>query len=164
MPRTATDRTGRSAADVDEITAVELWGRVIKGFHVTNRRVHSAIKSAFDLSEAEAETLLNLHRKAERRAPLTALARAASFTSGGYTKIADKLVGRGLAARIACIEDRRVTFLELTPAGVQLAADLARLTADINRAHFVEVLGTDRARLLADAMTELYHANKEATG
>ena len=50
--------TRQPAADVDDITAVELWGRVISGFQVTNRRVHLAIKGAFNLNEAEAETLL----------------------------------------------------------------------------------------------------------
>ncbi|WP_127130980.1 MarR family winged helix-turn-helix transcriptional regulator [Georgenia sp. SYP-B2076] len=163
MAKTTIETTHESAADIDDITAVELWGRVIKGFQVTNRRLHSAIKGAVNLNEAEAETLLSLHRKVERRAPLTTLARAASFTSGGYTKIADKLVSRGLAARVACAEDRRVTFLELTPAGTELAAELAHLVADINRSHFIEVLGPDRARLVADAMTELYRTNKQTT-
>lgn len=146
---------------VDAGSAVELWGRVIKGFQVTNRRLHAAIKAAFNLSEPEAETLLNLHRDARHRAPLTTLARAAAFTSGGYTKIADKLVSRGLAERVACLDDRRVTYLELTPAGVELAAELACLVADINSSQFIDVLGPDRARLVADAMTELYRANNE---
>ena len=160
MAKSTTKTPDQSTTDIDDITAVELWGRVIKGFQVSNRRLHSAVKAAFNLNEAEAETLLSLHRDAEHRAPLTTLARAASFTSGGYTKIADKLVGRGLAVRAACAEDRRVTYLELTPAGTELAAELACLVADINRSQFIDVLGPDRASLLADAMTELYRANK----
>ena len=151
--KTAVPRT------VDDDTAVELWGRVIRGFEATNTRLHAAIKAAFSLNPAEAQTVLQLGADPERRAPMNTLARAASFTSGGFTKIADKLASRGLVVRTACVEDRRVTYLELTPAGVELAADLRCIVADINRAQFVDVLGAERAGLVADAMLELYDAN-----
>ncbi|GAA4288834.1 MarR family winged helix-turn-helix transcriptional regulator [Georgenia daeguensis] len=151
--KTAAQRT------VDDDTAVELWGRVIRGFEATNGRVHAAIKAAFSLNPAEAQTMLQLGGDPRRRAPMNTLARAASFTSGGFTKIADKLENRGLAVRTACAEDRRVTYLELTPAGVEIAAELRCLVADINRSQFVAVLGAERATLVADAMLELYGAN-----
>jgi DNA-binding MarR family transcriptional regulator len=143
----------------DAATAVELWGRVISGFTATNRRLHAAIKAAFNLNEAEAETLLNLHRHAERRAPMSTLSRAAAFSTGGFTKIADKLAKRGLAVRVPGTEDRRVTNLELTEAGIELAGELTCLVAEINRAQFIDVLGAERAGLVAEAMTELYRAN-----
>jgi DNA-binding MarR family transcriptional regulator len=149
---------------VDDATAIELWGRVIKGFQTTNRRLHAAVKSAFNLSEVETEALLSLHRNPEGRAPMAVLARATAFTSGGFTKVADKLAARGLAVRIPCVEDRRVTFLELTPDGAELAAKLARLVADVNRANFVDVLGVERAQLVAEAMTELFRAGKASQG
>lgn len=144
---------------VDDDAAVQLWGRVIRGFEATNARVQAAIKAAFSLNPAEAQTMLQLGAGPERRAPMNTLARAASFTSGGFTKIADKLASRGLVVRTACAEDRRVTYLELTPAGVELAAELRCLVADINRSQFVDVLGPERAGLVADAMLELYEAN-----
>lgn len=147
--------------EIHDAEAVQLWGRVIKGFAVTNRKLHAAIKSAFNLGEAEAETLLNLHRDPEHRAPMATLARAAAFTSGGYTKIADKLVNRGLVVRVPCADDRRITYLELTEDGTKVATDLACLVSDVNRAQFVGVLGPDRARLVAEAMTELYRANRD---
>ncbi len=157
-----TTPAARTPIEVHDAEAVQLWGRVIKGFAVTNRKLHVAIKSAFNLSEAEAETLLNLHRDPEHRAPMATLARAAAFTSGGYTKIADKLVDRGLVSRVPCADDRRITYLELTPDGIEIAANLARLVSDVNRAQFVSVLGPERARFVAEAMTELYRANKDS--
>ena len=38
---------------VDDATAIDLWGSVIKGFQTTNARVHAAIKAAFSLNPAE---------------------------------------------------------------------------------------------------------------
>lgn len=153
----------RQADHVDDAAAVDLWAQVITGFQATNQRLHDAIKAAFTLTAAEAETLLNLHRNPESRAPMVTLARAAAFTSGGFTKLADKLTKRGLVARVACEDDRRITYLELTPAGTELAAELAGLVADINRRHFTEVLGPERAGLVARAMTELARANCQRT-
>jgi len=144
---------------VDDDTAIELWGRVIKGFATTHARLQTAVKAAFSLNEAETETVLHLGAEPTHRASMVTLARAASFTSGGFTKIADKLTTRGLAKRVACADDRRVTFLELTPSGIELAAELRCLVADINRSQFVDVLGPERAGLVADAMTDLRSAN-----
>jgi DNA-binding MarR family transcriptional regulator len=157
---TRADRTvepGPSA--VDDAAAIDLWGRVIAGFQTTNKRLHDAIRAAFSLNEAEAETLLSLGGNPEHRAPMAALARATSFTSGGYTKIADRLTERGLVRRTPCATDRRVTYLELTDRGIELAAELRSLVADINRFQFVDVLGPERADSVADAMAELHRTN-----
>ncbi|KAE8765519.1 MarR family winged helix-turn-helix transcriptional regulator [Georgenia thermotolerans] len=150
----------KASPTLDDRASIELWGRVIQGFQATNRAIHGAIKAAFALNEAEAETLLNLHRHPEHRVPMAKLARAAAFTTGGFTKIADKLTRRGLVVRVPCADDRRVTFLELTPAGSDVAAELARLVADVNRSRVIDVLGPDRAALVAEAMTDLYRANR----
>lgn len=144
---------------IDDTTAIELWGRAIRGYQVTSKKLHSSIHEQFDLNEAEAETLLTLHLHPEHRAPLNALSKATAFTTGGFTKIADKLVARDLAVRVACSTDRRVTYLELTDEGIKLASKLATFVAEANRANFIELLGPERAQIVADAMTELYRAH-----
>ncbi|PWJ05364.1 MarR family transcriptional regulator [Streptomyces sp. NWU49] len=151
----STGTTQRTAND----EAVELWGRVINGFTVTNRKIHQVIHDEFSLTEAEAQVLLNLHRHPGQRAPMARLARATSFSTGGFTKLADKLAKRGLVVRAACPDDRRVTFLEYTEEGRKLADDLSHLVARTNHEAFIDVLGEERAKLLAGAMTELYRAN-----
>ena len=83
---------GQQSTDND--TAVDLWEQVIKGFQATNSRLHAAIRSAFSLNAAEAETMIHLGADPTHRASMATLARAASFTSGGFTKIADKLCAR----------------------------------------------------------------------
>lgn len=151
--------TARPHQPIDDDAAVALWGRVIHGFQATNRRVHAAVTEVADLGEAEVQTLLNIRLDPERRVPMARLARAASFSTGGFTKLADKLTRRGLVARVASTDDRRVTLLALTAEGDELADELARRVADANRAHVVDVLGADRAHALAESMTELYRAN-----
>ncbi|MFA5607397.1 MAG: MarR family winged helix-turn-helix transcriptional regulator [Leucobacter sp.] len=150
---------GTFSGEVDDDTAVELWGRIIRGFHFTNRLLQERTRAEFDLSDAEAETLLTLHRRPEHRARLSALSKAAAFSTGGFTKIADKLVARGLAERSGCSEDRRVIYLQLTKIGAELAAKLTTFVAESNRSYVIDVLGVERTRALADAMSDLYRAN-----
>lgn len=147
---------------VDDSTAVELWGRVIHGFVATNRGLHAQLKAQFDLNEAEVETLLSLFRCPDHRSRHNLLAKGAGFSTGGFTKIADKLTARGLTERTACAEDRRVTYLALTSEGVTLASELTAVAAQLNRERFINILGLDRAQLVADAMTELYRAHSGA--
>ncbi|GAB2727893.1 MarR family winged helix-turn-helix transcriptional regulator [Arthrobacter bambusae] len=138
---------------------VTQWGLVIEGFQITNRKLHRAVAAAFSLDPAEAETLLRLTRSPERRMSMAALAREAAFSTGGFTKIADRLAKRDLVVRTPCADDRRVVYLELTAAGVKLADELQNLVADIVRKTYIDVLGADRAAVVAEAMAELREAN-----
>lgn len=156
--------SSQDPSPVDDATAVELWGRVIRGFQATNRRLHAGVKEQFNLTEPEAETLLSLFRCPEQRARHNSLATGAGFTTGGFTKIADKLSQRGLTERAACESDRRASYLQLTPTGSLLAQELTSAVAQANRTHFIEVLGADRAQLVSDAMAALYRANFDTGG
>jgi DNA-binding MarR family transcriptional regulator len=138
---------------------VTQWGLVIEGFQVTNKKLHRAVADAFSLDPAEAETLLRLTRSPDNRMPMAALAREAAFSTGGFTKIADRLAKRSLVERQPCADDRRVVYLELTGAGAELADELQGLVAGIVQKTYIDVLGADRAAMVAEAMAELREAN-----
>ena len=139
--------------------AVTQWGLVIEGFQVTNKKLHRAVADAFSLDPAEAETLLRLTRSPDNRMPMAALAREAAFSTGGFTKIADRLARRSLVERTPCADDRRVVYLKLTGAGAELADELQGLVAGIVHKTYIDVLGADRAAMVAEAMADLREAN-----
>ncbi|WP_432537965.1 MarR family winged helix-turn-helix transcriptional regulator [Kineococcus arenarius] len=145
---------------MDEATAVQLWADVIAGFETTNNQLHALLKRDFDVSPADVDTLVRLSALPERRAPMAALAAAAAFTTGGYTKVADRLTARALTVRVPSEVDRRVTYLQLTAAGEDLATRLRRCIAEYNTRHVIDVLGAQRAQELARAMAELHAANR----
>lgn len=158
--RKGLDVAEHAKAEVDRsLDPVTQWGLVIEGFQITNRKLHRAVAAAFSLDPAEAETLLRLTRSPERRMSMAALAREAAFSTGGFTKIADRLAKRDLVVRTPCAGDRRVVYLELTAAGVRLADELQNLVADMVRKTYIDVLGADRATAVAEAMAELREAN-----
>lgn len=148
-----------SAEASRDLDAVSQWGLVIEGFQNTNKKLHKAVAAAFSLDPAEAETLLRLARTPGHRMPMAALAREAAFSTGGVTKIADRLAKRNLAARNPCADDRRVIYLELTAAGAEQAEELRCLVTDIVQKTYIDVLGADRAVMVSEAMAELREAN-----
>lgn len=63
------------------------------------------------------EVLLRVSRADDGRITMSELAAAVSLTTGGVTRLADRLERDGLVERRACPTDRRVVHLSLTPAG-----------------------------------------------
>jgi len=108
------------------------------------RAVSNAVSAAFaqklamrDVSVAEWVALRILWD--HDRASPSRLAQAIGMTRGGVTKLADKLVGKGLIAREARADDGRSQTLALTAAGRALTPELAAL-ADANDAVFFDAL------------------------
>jgi DNA-binding MarR family transcriptional regulator len=104
----------------------------------------------------------------EHRLPMSRIARDLSMTSGGFTKLADRMARDGLIDRRGSSGDRRVVFAALTEAG----QELARRADGAYRAFLRdEVLGVvslnDLATLAAIAgrLGEVTHApDSEAAG
>lgn len=134
---------------------ISLWGLVIEGFHAADERIHRDIARQLDLDRAEAETLLRMARADHSPKTMAEIAREAQFSSGGFTKIADRLVRRELACRTRCSQDRRVVYFALTSAGQHLADRLQDLAARAVQSVFIDALGEERAQLLAAAMRDL---------
>jgi DNA-binding MarR family transcriptional regulator len=87
----------------------------------------------------------------DRRGPISigALAEEEQIGAPTATKIVDKLAAAGLVERLADARDRRVTRLQITPAGQRLLAELrARKTAWLS-SRVAALPDADRATLAA---------------
>ncbi len=81
-------------------------------------------------------------------APPSQIAEHMGMTRGAITKLADRLIGKGLATRTVRDDDRRYQALAITDAGRALVPRLAGL-ADANDAEaFGHMTDADRAQLL----------------
>lgn len=144
--------TEHRSAD-DEV--VTWWGLVIEGYHATQQRITAVITEHHGLSPASLDILLRLLRSPEHRQPMTRLAREVALTSGGFTKVADRLAAAGLIRREPCERDRRVVYAALTERGTDLAVQARASTAEVLRSGVIEPLGEQRAADLAAAMRTL---------
>lgn len=144
-----------------ELDTVASWNDVNEGFQLTNRKLHAAVTNAFNLDQGECDVLLLLGRSPQSGVPMSTLAREIGFSSGGLTKVADRLARRDLVQRVSDSADRRTVNLALTEAGVQMANDLSCLVSDVVRSLWTDVLGLDRATQLAESMAMLRDTHRE---
>lgn len=142
--------------DDDEI--VSWWGLVIEGYLATQDKLMGEIHDRFGLAPASFDILLRLLRSPEHRMPMTRLATEAALSSGGFTKVADRMVAADLIHRVPSPDDRRVTFAALTDHGLDMAEKTRAAAAEILRRIVLTPLGDDAAAL-AEAMRTLRSAN-----
>ncbi|TVY02103.1 MarR family winged helix-turn-helix transcriptional regulator [Cohnella terricola] len=94
---------------------------------IADRAVKSMKKNG--LSENEFIVLELLHHKG--RFPLQQIGEKILVTSGGITYTIDKLESKGYLKRVACPEDRRITYAEITAEGTKLIEALFPAHAEI---------------------------------
>ena len=124
---------------------------------------HRRLDRAFDCSLEQSvgisgpffEVLLRVGRSPGQRLTMTALAGQLGLTSGGTTRLVDRVVAAGLAERQACESDRRVQWVALSAAGEQkLEAALAVHVQDLQREMF-DRLEPDEIVVLERALDKL---------
>lgn len=88
------------------------------------------------------------------RMPPSRLAEAIGMTRGGVTKLADKLIVKGLLEREARADDGRGQALVLTAEGRALTPELAAL-ADANDARFFDALAPADGEMLTRVLRQV---------
>jgi MarR family transcriptional regulator, 2-MHQ and catechol-resistance regulon repressor len=105
---------GASAVDEPIITS---WGRLVEAYSFLDRRLGESLEAACGLPMAWFEVLLRLARAEDDQLTMGALAEQVALTSGGVTRLLDRMIKAGYVERRQCPTDRRVVYAALTPAG-----------------------------------------------
>ena len=90
--------------------------------------------------------------------PPSRLADDMALTRGAVSKLADRLIGKGLIAKEANPDDGRAHKLKLTKAGMRLVPELASLADQNETECFAQMPDRDRRaleRILKDTVTKL---------
>jgi len=96
-----------------------------------------------------------LLRAEEHRLPMSQIAREVSFTTGGFTKLADRMGREGLIDRRGSSGDRRVVYATLTEKGVEAALGAQRAYNDAFAEHVLGVLDAGGLQGVAAALGAL---------
>ena len=142
--------------------AVEQWAIVTRAVAAAQRRTLDRIEAAGLPGQWFAALHLLLHSP-DHRLSMSRIARDLSMTTGGFTKLADRLGREGLIDRRNASGDRRMIFAVLTPKGLDIAQ---RSSADYEAAvheHVVSVISAERLSAVAQVMRVLDAAEHEAT-
>jgi DNA-binding MarR family transcriptional regulator len=153
------DTTGsRGGADR---TLLDGWTLVVEGFHLVHERLIEVLGDRFGIGHGFVRVLLYLNDAPGQRMRMTQLAQRAGMSSGGFTKLADRLCAAGLTARVACENDRRITYLELTAKGKETATAISATAAEMLQSLVLAPLGRERFDRLTEIMRDLLDANGE---
>jgi DNA-binding MarR family transcriptional regulator len=92
------------------------------------------------------EVLLRLVRSPGGRLRMSELAGEVSFTSGGFTRLADRIEAAGLIERQPCPTDRRAAFAVITPEGRSVVERAAAVHLRGLQAYVLDHLSPEQVR------------------
>src|ERR1700686_5297646 len=100
-----------------EGAALEAWRSYLQSHASILRVLDAELVAEHAMTARDYEVLLYLAQAPDRMLPMSALAESTMLTRSGITRLIDGLVASGLAERVACPNDARVSYAHLTDAG-----------------------------------------------
>jgi MarR family transcriptional regulator, 2-MHQ and catechol-resistance regulon repressor len=96
---------------------ISTFGRLVEVQGRLERRLGADLESRFGLPHAWFEVLVRLSRSGDGQLTMGALAEQVTLTTGGVTRLIDRMERAGLVERLPCRTDRRVSYAGITEAG-----------------------------------------------
>lgn len=96
---------------------VALFGLLLETNARLQRQLGTALESSIGLPLPWFEVLLRVGRAGDGFLSMSALATETVYSSGGTTRLVDRIEARGLVERFACPSDRRSVHVRLTDEG-----------------------------------------------
>jgi MarR family transcriptional regulator, 2-MHQ and catechol-resistance regulon repressor len=111
---------------------VTTFGKMIEAQARLERIFGARLEAACGISHSWFEILLRVGRSRDSKLKMSELANQVALTTGGITRVMDRMIEAGLLERAADPNDRRVQYAQLTSAGIQkLNAGLSVHVADL---------------------------------
>jgi DNA-binding MarR family transcriptional regulator len=98
-------------------TSLEAWRAYLQSHASIMRALDAELSAEQGITTRDYEVLLYLHQASDNRLAMSALATRTMLTRSGVTRLVDGLVDDGFVERIACQEDARVSYAQLTSRG-----------------------------------------------
>jgi DNA-binding MarR family transcriptional regulator len=150
--------TAKEAADHELILA---FGRLQGAANRLEYLLGKAIEEECGISHLMIEVLLILGRAGEPGLPMGAIAQEQVLTTGGVTRLVDRMEAAGLVERTETPGDRRGRLVRLTPLGEQTAVRASRVHVENIERYFLGLLpAADRERFMKDLQI-LSHAARD---
>jgi DNA-binding MarR family transcriptional regulator len=127
---------------------ISSYGRLV----VAQRRLHRifdrSLRSQVGISIVWYEALLRLARTKDQQMPINELGDALELTSGGATRLVDRLEESGYLERVRCPTDRRILWARLTDDGLQMLAAATKVHLEDLDESFVSLFTADEMNTL----------------
>lgn len=113
------------------------------------------------MTSIEFEAMLRVARSPEQQMSMGQLSEQMVLTSGGVTRLIDRLAAHGMIARVSCPSDRRVQWAQLTEAGTEKLADVVKTHLIDLDEHFFAAMSHEELETLLPVLDRLRTACNE---
>jgi DNA-binding MarR family transcriptional regulator len=131
---------------VPDDALITTFGRLVEVQGRLERRLGADLEARCGLPHAWFEVLVRLARSEDGRLTMGALADQVTLTTGGVTRLIDRMDAAGYVERLPCPTDRRVAYAAITTAGRRKLSE----ASEVHGANLREVFAGFSDRELAD--------------
>ena len=96
---------------------ITTFGRLVEAHAAVTRRTGRSLEQRCGLPQSWFEVLLRISRADGGQVSMGGLAQQVALTTGGITRLLDRMIDADLVQRVPCPTDRRVLFAALTDDG-----------------------------------------------
>ena len=107
-------------SDGESLDRIHTFGLLLEAHQRLTRLLDAELRRSDGISLQTFEVLLRISRSPDGRLTMSELAEKVALSTGGTTRLADRLERDGLVARRSCPNDRRRMHLVLTDEGVEV--------------------------------------------
>lgn len=141
--------------------ALEAWRGFLLSHAAITRELDADLVARHGLTSRDYEVLLFLAQEPDHRLGMSELAKRTMLTRSGVTRLVDGLCRIDLVERVACPTDARVSYAQLTDAGLKRLREAGRTHIEGIRATFLQYFSEDEVSQLAELLGRLPGAGDE---
>lgn len=141
--------------DFIEDERIGAYGRLLEVQRRLHRIIDRSLRDHFGISSVWYEALLRLGRSPQRQMSISQLGEQVVLTSGGATRLVDRLEAVGYIERIACPSDRRVQWVRLTEVGLAMLVAATEVHLRDLDTHFSSHLTTEEMATLSGLLDRI---------
>jgi DNA-binding MarR family transcriptional regulator len=146
------------AAPAPAPNELRLWVRLLRTVRPIEVELRRRLEREFGVTLPKLDVLAALARKPSGMT-MTEVSRFLMVSNGNVTGLIDRLVADGLVVRVANEEDRRATFVRLTPRGLRRFTAMAETHARWLQ-EMLAGFGSQRSEALIGLLDELKDATR----
>lgn len=134
---------------------ITTYGRLFEAHARLQHLLGKELEEAVGIPLAWYGVLLHVGRSPAGMRPMNELVNATAFTSGGVTRLVDRMEQAGMVERRPCATDRRVQYVALTPAGWDMLRRATEIHLQGIERHMVSRLEPEEVRQLDHLLARL---------
>lgn len=147
--------------ELESESHLELMGLLGSSYTRLTRAINLELEQGCGLSLSWFDVLMHLGRSDSGHLTMTQLATNLSFTSGGLTRLVDRIVEAGLIERQNCPSDRRSIYVALTQDGEAMLKKATAIYIDGIQSHLLAFLTKEKQALLIELLSTIVANNTE---